>query len=851
MIMPDDPGRDKDVSTISADHAEELAASAIPLQVALDAGVYTARSAAELPDWARWIASDDAFPALVYPMHEPDGSATGQVKPVPGSVTSSEGHERKYVSPSKDHNPPKLPVLRSVDDPEKVLIVEGVKQALAVLSTAPENWSIYRIAGIWSWSVSSGVEGVSGTPTRHLRVVQGHDVVIIPDADTKSNVRVFDGAAALGEACTGYGAKSVKFVRLPGAGKDGVDDLLASLPSDDARREMLKSWVSNAKSKPADLDQRQLTRMRKDLREKRNSEAASAPVEAPDGRVPVDVGGDARQASLDLLDALIKRSGGRHIFQREGALVRVRRSKDGKGNDGPLKSDLLTRSGLRRELYDAVYPYSIGPEGPSPTRLSDMVVDLVADHHDRLPWLSGITRSPVVLADGTILTRSGYHADSGVYLDLTSDLEGIEVPDHPNDAEIAAARTLIRDDLFAMDGADGYDGWAFASVADQTHAVAGLITPIVRQIVTKVPMLLFDGIHRGVGKGGCVDLIHRIAFGSPASFMTAPTTDEEFDKRITAKLADSADSIVFDEVQDENGSRLESNSLGAALTSESYEGRRLGKTEMLALPNRATWFGLGNNIEIPGDMVRRVYTCRMSSDRDDLETRDNFRHDLETWVPEHRTELLRAVLIMVRAWYDRGQPEAPRAFGFKSFSDWQRVVGGILHLAGINEFLSTVLEVRENADSEAVDNAEHWEWVESTFPAGIRFSASEVIAQAKADPDAPPPYGRTWEDLTPKELSTYYGRHPRWYAGLRIREDGKLHGKKKAYVCEFVPKGTTALSPPVPTSSTPSTASRPAAGAAPGEVIEMTDPKGFKHEVARAMPPMEGTTIAELGGDAS
>lgn len=848
------PGHLACYANLTTEHAQELHDSAIPAAIAADQGVRSAHVRDDLPAWARWIPDkygDDVFPCLIHPMVHPDGSETGQVKPAPGSVTSESGRVLKYVSPVRADNPPQLSVLRTVQNPEVILIVEGVKQALAALAWAPETWSIYRITGIWSWRIAGNGEDDPGTPTPHLAVVQGRNVVVVPDADAKTNIRVFDGATALGEACQGYGASNVKFARIPGAGKDGLDDLLARFPDDDARHGMLLSLVAKAHGRPADLDKREQKAMRNALDERRAAERSADPVTAPEGRTPVDVGGDQRQASLDLLDSLVERSGGVLVFQRDDELVRVRRAKDGKGADGPLRVTTLTRSRLRRELMDVTYPYTVGAKGPAPAVLSDSLVDLVADHYDRFPWLAGVTRSPLVLADGTVLTASGYHAPSGVYLDLTPDVQGIEVPDYPDNADIVAAVSLICDDLFAMDGAAGYDGWAFKSVADRTHAIAGLITPVIRASVSKVPMLLFDGLHRGVGKGGCLDVIHRIAFGAPAPIQTTPKSDEEMDKRITAKLRASADTVCLDEVQDGDGSRLVSNSLGAALTSEIYEGRKLGSSEMLSLPQNASWYGLGNNIEIPGDMARRVYTCRMASDRDDLETRDNFRHDLDTWVPEHRAELLRAVLVLVRAWYARGCPAAPRAFGFKSFTEWQHVVGGILHLAGIRGFLSTVLEVRESADSEFVDNSEHWAWVESLFPAGSRFGASAVLAQAKADPDAPSPYGKSWEELDARKLSMYYGQHPRWYDGLRVREDGKLHGKGKAYVVDRLPAGVAALSGAHLNATQTSAAPRPAVGAAPGELIEFTGRGGFKQQAARAMPPMNGKTIAELGGDAS
>ena len=122
------PGNNVDASldnylNLAREHARELYNSAIPASVAAEQGIRSAYARNELPEYAQWIANtgDSVFPALVFPMTHPDGSETGQVKPAPDSVTTPAGQSRKYVSPDKKSNPPTLPVLRAVKDPEVVL----------------------------------------------------------------------------------------------------------------------------------------------------------------------------------------------------------------------------------------------------------------------------------------------------------------------------------------------------------------------------------------------------------------------------------------------------------------------------------------------------------------------------------------------------------------------------------------------------------------------------------------------------------------------------------------------------------------------------------------------------------
>jgi hypothetical protein len=64
-------------------------------------------------------------------------------------------------------------------------------------------------------------------------------------------------------------------------------------------------------------------------------------------------------------------------------------------------------------------------------------------------------------------------------------------------------------------------------------------------------------------------------------------------------------------------------------------------------------------------------------------TRGGFKHDLETWVPAHRGELIAALLTLVRC---RAPPrQAPIKMG--SFQAWVNIIGGILEHNFVEDFL--------------------------------------------------------------------------------------------------------------------------------------------------------------------
>jgi hypothetical protein len=139
---------------------------------------------------------------------------------------------------------------------------------------------------------------------------------------------------------------------------------------------------------------------------------------------------------------------------------------------------------------------------------------------------------------------------------------------------------------------------------------------------------------------------------------------------------------------------IESPSLAAVLTTNTWEDRILGRSEMVRLPARTTWIMTGNNIRVAVDLSRRSVWCHMNARVARPWTREGFRHpDLLAWVREHRGELLAAVFTVARAWISAGRvsPDS-RVPRLGSFESWRDVIGGMLEVAGIPGFLANLEE---------------------------------------------------------------------------------------------------------------------------------------------------------------
>lgn len=238
----------------------------------------------------------------------------------------------------------------------------------------------------------------------------------------------------------------------------------------------------------------------------------------------------------------------------------------------------------------------------------------------------------------------------------------------------------------------------FADQASKPNAVGALLTPIVREMVDgPTPMHAIDAPTPGSGKGLLTEVIAYVTSGHPAGVTSLPRDDDELRKRITAFLRDSADVIVFDNVNRE----LDSPTLAAAITSTVWSDRVLGVSTTGRFPNRALWIATGNNLRVSGELVRRMVQIRIDPRVDRPWERSGFRHDpLMVWVRERRHELVWALLVLVRHWIAVGRPAwSGKPMG--SFEAWCQTVGGVLEAAGINGFLGNRDQLYRQSDAES------------------------------------------------------------------------------------------------------------------------------------------------------
>ena len=400
------------------------------------------------------------------------------------------------------------------------------------------------------------------------------------------------------------------------------------------------------------------------------------PIIQANDRLPGDVADDA-------LCALIAANNPPTLFVRAGKLTRVHEDENGR----PI-IEILSDAHLRERLGRVRF-VNQGKRGSITIQTPMSVVqDLRARAGWPLPPLEAITESPTLSRDGSIQNKPGYDPATRLIYHPAKNFAMPSVADRPLRSDVASALKTLADVLWDFPFLDG---------ANFANALALMLTPIIRPHIDLAPLALIDAPQAGTGKGLLTDVISVIATGRPAAKGSAPRDDVELEKRITALLSDGSTFIVFDDL----AHTLRSPVLANALTASEWKGRILGRSEMIAVPQRATWVITGNNIQLGGDIPRRCFHIRLDAKTSQPYRRDDFKHtNLLSYVKEYRGALLASLLTLARSWHCAECPVATvKPLG--SFEAWTRTIGGILEHAGIPGFLGNANELYEQSDDES------------------------------------------------------------------------------------------------------------------------------------------------------
>lgn len=384
----------------------------------------------------------------------------------------------------------------------------------------------------------------------------------------------------------------------------------------------------------------------------------------------------------------------RNLYQRSGRLVRI--TKDSQPPDGVTRpagavaikpcpiahlQELCSRAAVWAK-------YDKRQEDWVPTLPPTWVIQaLEARGQWRFPPILSIISAPTIRPDGTILDTPGYDERTGL-LYLPGGITFPHIPTTPTRADANAALASL---------AEPFVDFPFTSRSDKSAALAAVLAIICRAAIPgPVPLFAIRATTAGTGKSLLADLISIISTGRLAPRWSETDAQEEERKRLLSLAIEGDPILVLDNVTRPIGS----GSLDMAITAGYVKDRLLGVTESAQAPWRCVVMATGNNLQVKGDMARRVQPIDLDAGMERPEERAGWKYpDIIRWTIQERPRLVQQALIAVRAYACAGWP-AVDALPIGSFEDFCRVVRAAIIWAGWPDPAEGRERIRQDSDPE-------------------------------------------------------------------------------------------------------------------------------------------------------
>ncbi|HEY2559930.1 MAG TPA: hypothetical protein VGI48_09515 [Caldimonas sp.] len=453
--------------------------------------------------------------------------------------------------------------------------------------------------------------------------------------------------------------------------------------------------------------------------------ASPGPIDVDEGLQlgPVGIEGDGDLAKVcDEIEHLLLQTSA-PVYQRGGMLVRV---IDQAGSIRGLQrdpgaprivpfDDLSLADVINRHIHVRKRNRKTGeaarvdcPRGVAQT--------ILARKEWRFRRLEAVVEHPIMLLDGSILWQSGYHEPTGLLLQLP--FAEFQSPlEQPTDHEIHAALELLRSLL---------EGFDFVDELDESVALAFMLTSFVRPVLPTCPAFAIDAHAPGSGKSTLVRMQARLATGREPAFLTLSEDAVEMQKLLFAALLEGDQSIAIDNIV----IALQSAVLAIMLTAPVYRARILGLSQNASVPTKAVISLNGNNLQIVGDLTRRVLISRLDPQCERPAER-TFGFDPVREVGEARSEYVAAALTIMAGYIAGGERVSVRPFG--SFEDWSRAVREPLVWLGLPDPVDSI-RLLEAADPERAQLGAMLQCVHDAF-ASDEFKAAELVAAVRSGRD--------------------------------------------------------------------------------------------------------------------
>jgi hypothetical protein len=403
---------------------------------------------------------------------------------------------------------------------------------------------------------------------------------------------------------------------------------------------------------------------------------------------------------------------------------------------------------------------------PPPKTLSASFIE--ARHHWLFRDLTGLITTPTLREDGTVLDTEGYDDKSGLYLNLKG-VKYSPIPDKPTKDQALKALAMLKEPFeevpFIKETVDFDEVSPSLSVA-----LSALLTGLIRRTLRSAPLHGFDAAEAGSGKGLCCSVVTNIVTGTDATAITFGDDENEMRKLLFSALLANDQVIVFDNLT----RPLEGAALNTVLTEATWEERILGESRTATVPTNALFLASGNNLQINGDMHRRIIAARIDAG-ENPEARTFKRPRLLDWVRDRRARMVVAALTVLRAYEVAGRPDQHLP-EYGSFEEWsQRVRSALVWLGEADPCLTRTRFKESDPEREALGGV-----LAALLPIsdGAWKKCKDAVSEFDAGSAVDDALNGAGIACNPKALGIYLSRHNgRTVDGLRLDTTKDKHAK--------------------------------------------------------------------------
>ena len=284
-----------------------------------------------------------------------------------------------------------------------------------------------------------------------------------------------------------------------------------------------------------------------------------------------------------------------------------------------------------------------------------------------LSHLSGVTHTPVLRHDGTVLDRPGYDPATGLLYLPPPGLTVPALPDRPDARQVADAVALIRRPVSLFPWAPHHEA----------NWLGAMMTPLMRMLLPPpYQLVVITATNAGSGKTllmRMLGIVHGIA--TRGEF---PRDGDELRKLFISTLhTTTAPVIGMDNIR----GTIYSSELESLLTMRTLTDRELGRSRTITVTNDRLWVVTGNNARIGGDLSRRCLPVALDPRCGDPHKRA-FPFDPAQWLASHRGEYIAALLTVARGWVLAGAQKADPGRS-DDYAGWHASMRGMLAWAGV------------------------------------------------------------------------------------------------------------------------------------------------------------------------